>query len=94
MDGYIKEIGISPVYGKYVIVDHENGYETFYAHLRTILWVDVTNQKTEGERVIKGQAIGIIGGTGISTGVHLHYEVRTTFNGELVTINPAPLLLM
>ena len=56
-------------YGWLVIVDHRNGYRTYYAHLDSI-WV------ARGERVIKGQPIGVVGNTGHSTGPHLHFEIR------------------
>ncbi len=56
-------------YGWLVIVDHRNGYRTYYAHLDAI-WV------ARGERVIRGQPIGVVGTTGHSTGPHLHFEIR------------------
>ncbi len=56
-------------YGKRLIINHENGYETVYAHLYSYL-VRV------GEEVSKGQIIGLMGNSGRSTGPHLHYEVR------------------
>jgi len=59
-------------YGKYVVIDHSNGFQTLYAHLHTIL-VEV------GQSVGKGERIGSIGSTGRSTGPHLHFEIR--YNG-------------
>lgn len=56
-------------YGNFVVVDHGLGVETRYAHLQRI---DVA----EGEFVEKGQALGVMGDTGRTTGLHLHYEVR------------------
>ncbi len=56
-------------YGWLVIIDHQNGYRTYYAHLESV-WV------ATGERVIKGQPIGVVGSTGHSTGPHLHFEIR------------------
>ncbi|MBS3786140.1 MAG: M23 family metallopeptidase, partial [Gammaproteobacteria bacterium] len=56
-------------YGNFVVVDHGLGVETRYAHLKQI---DVA----EGEFVDKGQTLGIMGDTGRTTGLHLHYEVR------------------
>ncbi len=56
-------------YGWLVIVDHGNGYRTYYAHLDAI-WV------ARGERVVQGQPLGVVGSTGHSTGPHLHFEIR------------------
>ena len=55
-------------YGKQVLLNHEFGYQTRYAHLDKIL-------VKEGEKVTRGQLIGLVGSTGGSTGPHLHYEV-------------------
>ncbi|MBR7182983.1 MAG: M23 family metallopeptidase [Alistipes sp.] len=55
-------------YGKQVLLNHEFGYKTRYAHLNKIL-------VKSGERVVRGQIIGEVGSTGGSTGPHLHYEV-------------------
>ncbi len=63
-------------YGYTVIVKHNNtGYETQYAHLSKI-----TVKK--GERLVKGQTIGNVGSTGMSTGPHLDYRVK--YNGKFV----------
>ncbi|MGD1071446.1 MAG: M23 family metallopeptidase [Bryobacteraceae bacterium] len=56
-------------YGRCVIVDHGNGYQTWYAHLSAM---DVV----EGDEVRQGETVGRVGATGRSTGAHLHYEVR------------------
>lgn len=55
-------------YGRQVLLNHEFGYQTRYAHLNKIL-------VKEGDRVVRGQIIGEVGSTGGSTGPHLHYEV-------------------
>lgn len=62
-------------YGKMVIIKHENEYESRYAHLNR--WL-----VKEGDEVSKGQIIGKTGNTGLSTGPHLHYEIRK--NGKPV----------
>ena len=57
-------------YGNCVLIDHKNGYYTFYAHMNTV------KVKT-GMSVIQGAVIGTVGATGNVTGPHLHFEVRT-----------------
>ena len=56
-------------YGKYVVIRHDNGLETYYAHLSKQLVV-------EDQEVRVGQPIGLGGNTGRSTGSHLHFETR------------------
>ncbi len=68
--GFVTFAGWSKTgYGNVVIIDHRNGFETYYAHLSTIL-------VQAGQSVSKGQLIGLMGSTGNSTGPHLHFEVR------------------
>ena len=55
-------------YGKHVVVNHGYGYQTLYGHMSRI------GVKT-GQKVKRGDVLGYVGSTGISTGPHLHYEV-------------------
>ena len=76
--GKVSFAGNRGAYGKLVIINHENGYQTYYAHTSKIL-------VKQGDRVYKGQHIANVGNTGRSTGPHLHFEVRK--NGT--PINPS-----
>ncbi|SDX21981.1 DUF5930 domain-containing protein [Roseicitreum antarcticum] len=67
--GRVKFAGRQGGYGNLVIIEHDFGIETYYAHLHRI------NVST-GQRVSRGDKIGGMGTTGRSTGVHLHYEIR------------------
>lgn len=56
-------------YGNYIIIDHQNGYKTLYAHCSE-LYAKV------GDTVAQGEHIAAVGSTGYSTGNHVHFEVR------------------
>ncbi len=58
-------------YGNTIVVDHGNGYTTRYAHLSS-LYTSV------GQKVGRGEALGMMGSTGRSTGTHLHFEIRAS----------------
>jgi murein DD-endopeptidase MepM/ murein hydrolase activator NlpD len=62
-------------YGNHIVIDHGNGYVTLYAHLSRISVVP-------GQTVNRGDAIGQMGTTGRSTGVHLHFEIRASGAGQ------------
>ncbi|WP_413377163.1 peptidoglycan DD-metalloendopeptidase family protein [Alkalihalobacillus sp. 1P02AB] len=64
-------------YGNYIRIRHDNGLETLYAHLKS-------TSVQVGQSVTRGQQIGVMGSTGDSTGIHLHFEV--TRGGSL--LNP------
>jgi murein DD-endopeptidase MepM/ murein hydrolase activator NlpD len=68
-DGVVAEAGWHSGYGNCVRINHGYGYETWYAHMNHM---DVR----VGEKVKKGQKIGQVGDTGLSTAPHLHYEVH------------------
>ena len=68
-------------YGKYIMLQHEGGYQTIYAHLSTFA-VRI------GQEVSKGDIIGYSGSSGNSTGPHLHFEMRN----QGVRIDPKPIM--
>ena len=68
-DGIIVEIGNSAIFGKYIKVNHKDGFVTFYAHLSEYCG-------DEGKQIKMGEIIGKAGTTGVATGPHLHFEVR------------------
>lgn len=80
-DGTVIDRGFNKVYGNYIILEHEGGYETIYGHLKEI--------KVElHEHVNSGTIIGAVGSTGMSTGPHLHFEIRR----KGAPTNPVPLI--
>lgn len=69
-DGTVRLVAhLQSGYGTHVVIEHEDGLETVYAHLSR---ADVSL----GTKVLAGQAIGLSGNSGRSTGPHLHFEVR------------------
>ena len=70
-------------YGEYVVINHHDGTMTLYAHM-----LSGSRRVSAGQSVSQGQAIGIVGSTGNSTGTHLHFEVRV--GGS--PVNPLPYL--
>lgn len=61
--------GVCSGYGNLIILDHQNGYTTYYAHC-SVLYA------AEGAKPEKGEIIAEVGSTGNSTGPHLHFEIR------------------
>lgn len=73
--GKVLETGTLELYGIYIIIYHDDLYQTMYAHLQEIL-------AEEGQQVQTGEIIALSGNSGISTGPHLHFEVRR--NGRAI----------
>lgn len=68
-NGKVVKAAYSVGYGKMVVIDHGNGVETVYAHLKKL-------NVEKGQAVSRGEQIAELGSTGMSTGPHLHYEIR------------------
>jgi len=68
-DGTVTEVGFDADRGNYLVLDHGNGMETVYAQCLTLA-------VEAGDSVTVGQEIAAVGSTGLSTGPHLHFEVR------------------
>lgn len=67
-NGVVTQVGYHGTYGNRIVITHNNGYETLYAHLSSI-------EVKVGQTVPQGTKIGVMGSTGRSTGMHLHFEV-------------------
>lgn len=76
-NGIVSFAGWMSGYGNLVIIDHDNGVQTYYGHCSKVY-------VSEGQSVIAGDKIAAVGSTGDSTGNHLHFEIRV--NGK--QINP------
>ena len=80
-DGTVLSAGSNGGYGNATVIDHGDGLSSLYAHQSSL-------GVSSGQRVGRGQQIGLVGTTGLSTGCHLHFEVRV--NGE--PVDPVPYL--
>ncbi len=67
--GTVKEIAYNKIYGKYIIVEHKDGRVSLYGHLSETYAI-------LNEKVKSGTIIAAVGSTGMSTGPHLHFEIR------------------
>ncbi len=76
-NGTVLKAGVNGAFGKFIEIDHGNGFRSRYGHLSKI-------KVKKGEQVTLEQEIGLMGSTGRSTSSHLHYEIW--FNGK--PINP------
>lgn len=86
-DGIVTKSYYSDTYGNVIFIKHSNNFETVYAHLNK-------RHLQEGQAVTKGETIGLMGNTGKSYGVHLHFEVHEdewTYEKENA-VNPAVVL--
>ena len=81
-DGVVSNATLSADYGQAVIIDHDGGYSTVYAHLSN-------KQVSPGTRVLRGQEIGKSGKSGNASGPHLHYEV---WKGPNNPVDPTELI--
>ena len=81
LDGRIAEIGFNRIFGNYIIITHDRGYQSLYGHLSAIY-------VKRGQYVTQGAVVGAVGNTGYSTGPHLHLSIYK--NGRL--INPFSVL--
>ena len=81
LDGRIAETGFNRIFGNYVIITHDRGYQSLYGHLSAV-------SVKRGQYVTQGAIVGAVGNTGYSTGPHLHLSIYK--NGSL--INPFSVL--
>jgi murein DD-endopeptidase MepM/ murein hydrolase activator NlpD len=68
-DGKVVTVSFTNDFGNYIIIQHNRGFFTRYAHLASF-------RVYKGQKVEQGQIIGTIGNTGLTTGPHLHYEIH------------------
>lgn len=80
-DGVVSFVGEDRIYGRYIVITHENGWSSLYGHFSKI-------ETSLHKRIRSGSIIGRVGSTGLSTGPHLHFEIRR--NGD--ARNPGELL--
>lgn len=69
----VRDFGYNGGYGNYIVINHDNGTQTLYAH-------NSSNAVSVGQRVAQGQVIAYMGRTGKATGSHVHFEIRGAKN--------------
>lgn len=74
-EGVVIKAQLAHAWGNIIVVQHDDSYSTSYSHLKSM------NVK-EGDRVLKGQLIGVVGHTGLSSRDHLHFELHK--NGKAI----------
>jgi len=67
--GTVEKVGYDSLSGNFLVINHNNGYKTYYGHMNTVPYVDI------GDGVSRGQLIGQIGMTGYATGPHIHFMI-------------------
>ncbi len=81
-DGLVEAVGYSPGYGRHVVLDHGYGVKTIFAHASKTL-------VKPGQLIKRGARIALVGRSGHTRGVHLHYEVRV----DGVSVDPSDFML-
>lgn len=79
--GTVMSAGTGSIEGNYVMIDHNDGYYTYYGHFNSL-------SVTTGASVTAETKLGVMGQTGLATGVHLHFEVRKGGSTSAYRINP------
>ena len=80
-DGIVSNVGNDPIYGLFIVLKHDNDFQTLYAHLSAIKVI-------KGSNVTQGSIIGEVGNTGYTSGLHLHFGIFK--NGK--PVNPLDFL--
>lgn len=83
-DGVVNNVATHANYGRFVEIEHPNGWSSFYAHLDS-------QSVIRGHAISRGQQLGIMGNTGRSFGVHLHLEMRIRPGGP--QFDPVPYIV-
>lgn len=83
-DGVVLESRYDSFNGNFIVINHNNGYYTIYAHMSALL-------VKKGEIVTIGQQIGKMGATGYAFGTHLHFSVLTGYPNTNTSVNPLSL---